>query len=132
MHELQDQKLLVRLPEVLHLGILSKQFSAQDISTKFNINERTMHRRLKTAGTSFRNELDKVRQTLGLQLLSNTNLSIAEIADVLAYKGSSTFIRAFKRWNDVSPQTWRRSNDQENLITLSKSDKVYLLSRKGN
>ena len=113
LHEQQHQELLDRLPEVLHLGILKRRFSAQEISAKFKINERTLHRRLKIAGTSFRHELDEVRQTISLQLLANTNLSVAEIADALAYKGSSTFIRAFKRWNNVSPQTWRRSHSQE-------------------
>ncbi len=113
LHELQHQELIDRLPEVLHLGVLKRRFSAQEISAKFKINERTLHRRLKAADTSFRHELDEVRQTLGLQLLANTNLSIVEIADVLAYKGSSSFIRAFKRWNDVSPQNWRRSHSQQ-------------------
>ena len=113
LHELQHQELIDRLPEVLHLGILKRRFSAQEISEKFKINERTLHRRLKAAGTSFRHELDGVRQTLSLQLLANTNLSIADIANVLAYKGPSPFIRAFKRWNEVSPQTWRRSHSQE-------------------
>jgi len=112
LHGQKHQQLLDRLPRVLHLGIQKRQFSVQEISTQFKINERTMHRRLKAAGTSFRHELDGVRQTLSLQLLASTNLSIAEIAEALAYKGSSSFIRAFKRWNDESPQTWRRRNSQ--------------------
>ena len=113
LHELQHQELIDRLPETLHLGILKRRFSAQEISAKFKINERTLHRRLKAAGTSFRHELDGVRQTLSLQLLANTDLSIVEIAVVLAYKGPSSFIRAFKRWNDVTPQNWRRSHSQQ-------------------
>jgi len=113
LHQLQHRELLDRLHEVLHLGILNRRFSVQEISAKFKINERTLHRRLKAAGTSFRHELDGARQALALQLLSNTDLSIMEISDVLAYKGPSSFIRAFKRWNDVSPQTWRLSHKPE-------------------
>jgi len=108
LHRLKQRRFLDRIPEVLHQGLLRQQFSAREISLQLKVNERTLHRRLKAAGTTYRNELDKVRLALSRNLLTNTDLTIAEIADTLAYKGPSAFIRAFRRWQGEPPQSWRQ------------------------
>jgi AraC-like DNA-binding protein len=113
LHKLKQRKMLDRIPEALHQGLLRQQFSAREIALEFKIKERTLHRRLRAAGTTYRNELDKVRLALSLNLLTNTDLTIAEIADTLAYKGPSAFIRAFRRWRGEPPQSWRRRQSPE-------------------
>lgn len=109
LHNLQKHKLVDELPAALRRGLLSEKFSASDIAEMFAIHERTLHRRLRDAGTSFREELDRARMDVSHQLLQNTSLAVSDIATVLGYSDASGFIRAFRRWCGTCPSSWRNS-----------------------
>ena len=111
LHEMHHHELIDMLPAVLQRGVLLEQCSARDIADAFGLQERTLHRRLQAAGTSFRQELDRVREALSLQLLESSSLPICEIATSLGYADSSGFIRAFQRWTGSSPAAWRKQNN---------------------
>lgn len=96
------------LPVVLQRGVLQDQCSASDIADVFGMHERTFHRRLKAAGTSYRRELDSAREALSIQLLETSGLPVYDIATSLGYADSSGFIRAFHRWTGRSPTAWRK------------------------
>ena len=109
-HGLQHHEIMEELPGVMRKGILIQRFAARDIADSFGIHERTLHRRLRDAGTSFRTELDTARKSVGEQLLRITSLPVYDIASALGYADSSGFIRAFQRWNKTSPSLWRKRN----------------------
>ena len=108
LHQLQNHGIMEALPVVLQKGLLQKRYLAGDIADVFGIQERTLHRRLKAAGTSFRHELDGARESLSKQLLEYSNLPVYEVATSLGYADSSGFIRAFHRWAGASPASWRK------------------------
>jgi len=108
LHELQHHELMEELPAVMRRGLLAEQFAARDIADVFGIQERTLHRRLRDAGTSFRKELDNTRKSVSEQLLGSTTLPVCDIANALGYADSSGFIRAFQRWSKTSPSSWRK------------------------
>ena len=110
LHRLHHNEISEELPVVLTRALLSGQFSASEIADVFGLRERTLHRRLRAAGTSYRQEIDKARQALSKQLLANTNLPVCDIANALGYADSSGFIRAFSRCNGTSPANWRNQN----------------------
>jgi AraC-like DNA-binding protein len=110
LHELQHHELMEELPAVMRRGLLAEQFAARDIADVFGIHERTLHRRLRDAETSFRSELDKTRKSVSEQLLGSTTLPVCDIANALGYADSSGFIRAFQRWCEISPSLWRKKN----------------------
>ena len=110
LHEMQHNELMDALPVMLQRGLLLDRCSASDIANTLGLHVRTLHRRLLSAGTSFRRELDHVRQTLSLQLLESTSLPVGDIATALGYADSSGFIRAFRRWTGFSPASWRKQN----------------------
>lgn len=110
MHALQHQELMEELPAVLRRGLLTEQFAARHIAEVFGLHERTLHRRLRASGTSFRSELDQARKAVSEQLLASTSLQVCDIANALGYADSSGFIRAFQRWSDISPTSWRKQN----------------------
>jgi len=58
-------------------------------------------------GTSFRLELDDIRQQMARQLLAESTMPIAKIAAILNYTNVSAFNRAFRRWTDITPARWR-------------------------
>jgi AraC-like DNA-binding protein len=109
---LRHHELIEELPAALSRGLLTEQFAAHHIADGFGINVRTLHRRLRAAGTSFRQELDQTRKSVSEQLLASTSLPVWDVAKALGYSDSSGFIRAFQRWYGVSPSVWRKKNHQ--------------------
>ena len=107
-HDVQTGDIMENLPAALRHGLLLDAYSAAEIAAVFGLRERTLHRRLQAAGTTFREELDRVRKTLSRQLLESTGLPVCDIAHALGYADSSGFIRAFRRWSGTNPSAWRR------------------------
>ena len=99
------------LPAVLQRGLLLNRFSARDIADAVGLHERALHRRLQSSGTTFRQELDRVRESLSVQLLDSTSLPVCDIATSLGYADSSGFSRAFRRWTGFSPTWWRKRSN---------------------
>lgn len=106
----QNDNLTENLRYMLRQSLMSKQCKAADFAGLLGLHERTLHRRLKTEGTSFRQELGKVRLTVSQQLLSETAMSLAEIASALSYEDASAFNRAFKQWTGITPGRWRSTS----------------------
>lgn len=79
-----------------------------DIAQELGLSERTLQRRLGDAGTTFRALLDAARQELSRSLLSDASIAIEEVAFLLGYDDSSSFYRAFKSWEKMSPRKWRK------------------------
>ena len=98
------------LPVVLRRALLTERFSSREIADELGLHERSLHRRLKAAGTSFRQQLDAARKSVSEEPLENTALPICEIATALGYADSSGFIRAFRRWSGTSPASWREQS----------------------
>ena len=86
----------------------SENFPSQGIMASwFNMTSRTLHRRLINEGTSYREILEDVKQTLAISYLSNTDLTIKEISYFLGYEDDRNFSRAFRRWQGISPSKFR-------------------------
>lgn len=118
LREIQHQDLTQELPAALRRGLLTEKFSAAEIADFFGLHERTLHRRLRAAGTSFRIELDQARQSISEQLLESTSLPVCDIASALGYADSSGFIRAFQRWSGTSPASWRKHNGRHRNVLV--------------
>lgn len=58
--------------------------------------------------TTPKDYLDQLRNSTAIDLLAQTDSTIEQIADETGYSDSSTFSKAFKRRNGVSPAEWRR------------------------
>ncbi|MCY1013835.1 helix-turn-helix transcriptional regulator [Nannocystis pusilla] len=70
--------------------------------------ERTMQRRLRQAGTSFRDVVDDVRREAALAQLGRRDATVTDIAFMLGFSDLSAFSRAFRRWTGASPSEYRR------------------------
>ncbi|WP_337241675.1 AraC family transcriptional regulator, partial [Proteus faecis] len=60
-------------------------------------------------GSSFRDELEQVRVEMAKNCLQAGDLSLADIASLLAYNDQSAFTNAFKRVTGVSPAKYQRT-----------------------
>jgi AraC-like DNA-binding protein len=86
----------------------SQRCSLDDLARHFTIHPRTLNRRLKESGTSFRELYSEARHQTANQLLRDTRTSIESIAVLLGYSDGTAFNRAFSKWEGVSPGKWRR------------------------
>jgi len=84
----------------------------EDAAEVLCISKRTLARRLKQEGTSFRGINEELLSTLAMSYLTETNLNVDSIAALLNYHDGSNFRRAFKRWFKMVPSEFRSLNSR--------------------
>lgn len=67
------------------------------------LSERSLQRRLREEGTSFRSVLDEWRRDLAREKLQRHDLPIAEVAYLIGFAEVSSFTRAVRRWFGCTP-----------------------------
>ena len=65
---------------------------------RIGIGKRTLQRRLKQDGVSFRQVLDEARFKLATEFIRKGEMSKTEIAYRLGYRDPNSFYRIYKRW----------------------------------
>jgi AraC-like DNA-binding protein len=75
----------------------------QSVAKALAFSARTLSRRLADEGTTYEEIVDQLRRSLALQYLNEPGMSLAQIAWLLGYEGSTSFNHAFKRWTGRSP-----------------------------
>jgi AraC-like DNA-binding protein len=75
---------------------------------RLGVSVRTLQRRLAEEKTSFGALLEGLRRRMAATLLREPSLAIYEVSFLLGYSEPSTFHRAFRRWNGLSPREFRR------------------------
>ena len=88
----------------------SQHCTLDELARHFSMHPRTLNRRLKDSGTSFRALHSEARHQTARQLLCDTRSSIQTIASLLGYSDATAFNRAFSRWEGTPPTSWRRKS----------------------
>jgi len=105
------ERMLPKLHRVIRVGMLFGLTSGDEVARSMALTRRTFNRRLADYGTTFRDALETVRLDVARQLLRETELSIADIADALGYTEPTAFVRAFRRWTNTTPGAWRQQSE---------------------
>ncbi len=117
MAEQQCRELLERHPadtgvasqvRSLLLGNPARPPTSDQVAAALYFTARTLRRRLTEESSSYRMLLDEVRHEVAVQLLHETRLSVAEVAERLGYSETASFTHAFRRWTGGSPRAHRR------------------------
>jgi AraC-like DNA-binding protein len=87
----------------LHLGTVDVTLASEVM----NMDRRTLHRRLKKEGTTFKELLIGIKKELARGYL-NQGLTATQIAYLLGFSEPSSFQRAFKRWFGKNPGEFRK------------------------
>jgi len=98
-----------RVRDALRDELCGGEVTAAGIGRKMGMSDRTMQRRLKALGRPFADILADVRQEIARGYLRQPDVALAEIAWLLGFSDQSTFSRAFKRREGVSPGAWRKA-----------------------
>ena len=88
----------------------SGDVSDESVAEALHMTPRTLHRRLKEDGETFRTVLKSVRQDLAEQYLADPTLTLTEITFLLGFSEMSSFSRAYKHWHGHSPSEARRND----------------------
>jgi AraC-like DNA-binding protein len=78
------------------------------IASELGLSGRSLSRRLRAEGTSFRAVAEQARGEIAATLLRDPGVSVAEVAFFLGYSEPAAFHRAFKRWTSRTPAEYRR------------------------
>jgi AraC-like DNA-binding protein len=81
--------------------------SIYSVSRALGLEARTFQRRLRAEGTTFRGLIEEYLQRQAVKLLRDSDLAEKEVANRLGYGSLNSFIRAFRRWNGVTPGRFR-------------------------
>ncbi len=88
-------------------GACQNDTSVSQVSSLFGVHRRTLNRRLRERGTSFRDLIDITRYEMARQLLRDTAMPVSQIGAALDYAETAAFVRAFRRWSGTTPAAWR-------------------------
>ena len=73
------------------------------VAAELNMHSRTLHRRLKSEGTSFQQIKDEVRRDILLYYVQQTDFDFASISERLGFAEQSAMTRSCHRWLSASP-----------------------------
>jgi len=103
-----------KVRRVLHRMLISGSgpggIDLQGIAKLFAVHPRTLNRRLRAEGTTFKALLTETRYEVARQLLRDTHLQTADIAFILGYSESASFNHAFRRWSGTTATAWRSAH----------------------
>src|SRR5581483_11425606 len=108
---LRDMRLEIGLAgsvrEVLLVN-LAQPMTLDGLARRLKMPARTLKRKLRQEGTSYRKIVNDLRKQLAIRYLNDTELSLEDIASVLGYAEPAAFRHAFRRWTRESPGKFRR------------------------
>lgn len=102
-HDLVEQ---VKRRVQLLLG--SGDISVERIAGPLNISPRHLRRKLSQENTSYEQLVDELRRETAIRMIGEGELSLTSIAYELGFLDPSSFTRAFRRWTNMSPTSFRQ------------------------
>jgi AraC-like DNA-binding protein len=79
----------------------------KELASMLNVSDRTLRRRLGRQETTYRTLRDSTRFERARDLLGNSDMTMAQVAELVGYSDARAFRRAFKRWAGVLPNEFR-------------------------
>ena len=107
LEKLDKADLVNRVRSLIISELASGTISKNGIADQLHMSPRSLQLKLAAKGTTFQDTLDKTRQTLAQGYMTQSSLTITEIAYLLGFADSSNFTRAFKRWTGQPPSKFR-------------------------
>jgi AraC-like DNA-binding protein len=108
IESLQQDDLVSQVKRLIvdHLptGALTDEFVARELA----LSPRTLQRRLKECGLTYRLVVDEVRKTLVARYIANERMTLTEIGFLLGFAEPSSFTRAYRHWTGEAPSQTRQ------------------------
>ena len=105
---LDQQEMVADVRRQIAALLENEEPTLQTVACRIGTSERQLRHQLNSAGTSFQRILNDYRKDLACRLLSQTSEAISEIVYLTGFSEPSTFYRAFKRWQGITPVEYRQ------------------------
>ncbi len=102
-----EDAIVTRLREVV-VRSAGRFPSLDEAAEEVGVSGRTLRRRLREHGETFQSVLDSTRADLAMQYLTNTDLTVQEVASLVGFTEASNFTRAFRKWTGLTTGEVRR------------------------
>lgn len=99
--------LVARVRATLTELLPSGEPAQAQVAAALHLSERSLQRKLAEEGTRYADLLQQTRQELARSYLDGRRHSVSEVAYLLGFGDTSSFTRAFKRWEGVAPSDYR-------------------------
>lgn len=88
--------------------VASALATIEAVAAKLGLSRRTLQRKLSEEQTTFQKQLSRTRETLARHYLCHTDFTVGDIAFLLGYQETNSFLRAFVLWTGEAPAACRR------------------------
>ncbi|SCK22312.1 AraC family transcriptional regulator [Vogesella sp. LIG4] len=96
-----------RVKALLLENLPAGEYGIEAVAKQLAVSRRTLQRQLSEESTSFSHILNGTRQQLAQHYLGRTVIPQGEIAFLLGFQDTNSFIRAFKEWAGMTPGSYR-------------------------
>jgi len=86
---------------------LARPMGLDAVAKRLKMAPRTLRRKLREEGTSYRKIVDELRMQVSIKYLRDTDLTIVDIASALGFSDAGNFRQAFWRWTKAAPTEFR-------------------------
>ena len=104
---LDKDDIVTRCKAYLLRQLTSGEPSEQALSAALAMSQRTLQRKLRVLGLTYKSVLDETRHALALRYLDDPTKTVTDITFLLGFSEQSVFTRAFKRWSGKTPTVYR-------------------------
>ncbi|AIQ54371.1 helix-turn-helix transcriptional regulator [Paenibacillus sp. FSL R7-0331] len=104
---------------IIRRSLMGGHYDIQAVARELNMSDRTLQRRLREEGASFKQLLTQARHEQAREYLSDPSLEIKEVACLVGYEDQNSFYRAFRIWEGATPARWRLEH------TVQQEDGVF-------
>lgn len=108
----EDHCFLMKLVEVVNLGLPTGQYGVEQIASEMNMSVQTFRRRLMSVtGESPKAFISAIQMERAAKLLKDDkDMPISRVATLCGYDETNSFGRSFKRFYNVTPSQYREKN----------------------
>ncbi len=93
----------------------NKTLTVDQVAQLIGMSRQSFQRRLKASGTSFTEELIKLKKQRAIEDLVHTAKPVAALSEALGFCSPASFTRAFKAWTGQSPREYRKAHERHIL-----------------
>lgn len=104
-----DDSCAARVRSALMELLPSGECTIDDVAKKLGCSKRSLQRKLQEGDTNFQKQLNHTRELLARTYLANTDMTTEDIAFLLGYQESGSFLRAFTVWTGQTVNEYRNT-----------------------
>jgi AraC-like DNA-binding protein len=107
----EEEDLVAKTRHLISVSLSRGVPDLDRVASLLGMSKRTLQRKLGENNIIFSDLVESISKSIAMDYVQHTDYSLTDVALMLGYSELSSFSRAFKRWNGMSPQDARRSGE---------------------